>query len=162
MVRIFFIVAIVCGIFTHEDVLAQRSSVIQRFPSKDTIIFKGSTVQIGARLKKNNVEAVEIENFGVSKKKDLEKGFFFVKVSPKKTTTYRMYLYIGPNKVKTAENCTIYVVTSEEEKKTIEEKMMQSKSSGGLGIGIMPGSVTFRVMKNDSIKKPTESDKDKK
>lgn len=160
MKRIFFIIAIIFGIFTQQDVLAQqrknRSSFFDRMwiPMNDTIIFKGSKIQIGARLQKHLATAVEIEGFGKSKKSDLEKGFFAIEVSPKKHTTYQITAHVGLDGIAIKKR-TVYVVTSEKEKKIIEEKMQKEKSNSS-GIGV--GSASFRIM-DDETKKDTPKTK---
>jgi hypothetical protein len=104
MKQILFIVAIVCGIFTQQDVLAQYakphpkpSALAEIVPWGDTIIYKGSTIRIGARLRKYFVENIKIEKLGESTKKDLEKGYFIKEVTPQKTTTYYIH-YTGGSK----------------------------------------------------------------
>ena len=161
MKQILFIMAIVCGIFAQYDVLAQQrrsgSSFFDRMwiPMNDTIIFKGSKIQIGARLQKHLATAVEIEGFGKSKKSDLEKGFFAIEVSPKKHTTYQITAHIGLDDGIAIKKRTVYVVKSEKEKKIIEEKMQKEKSNSS-GIGV--GSASFRIM-DDETKKDTPKNK---
>ena len=159
MKRIFFIIAIVLGIFMPKDASAQFKGVrsgVRLIPANDTVIVKGETVHIGAYLRKGVVETGEVENFGISKKSDIEKGFFRVKVSPKKTTSYRIHLYFGPNKDRLSRTRTIYVVKSEKEKKAIEEKMIKEKVNSS-GLGIIPGSTSIRIMDDDTKKDTTKN-----
>lgn len=152
---LFIVVAIVCGIFTQQDVLAQqkkfRSPQQMYFPLKDTVILKGSKVKIGSFLRKGWVEKVEIENFRSSKKSDLEKGIFFIEFSPQRTTSYMVNIYAYVNRQKQTIKRTIYVVESEEEKKAIEEKMQKEKANS---LGLRVGNISFRVV-DDGAKKDT-------
>ena len=147
MKHILFIIAIVCGIFTHEKTWAQLSESIDKsmgwgtwamhIPLGDTIILKGSTIQIGERLRKHVVVDVMIEKLGKSKIKKLgksqnrhlKKGLFVVKVAPKETTTYRIHYHSGVSKLKLTRKVTVYVVTSEEEKKALFEKLKARDAS---------------------------------
>ena len=158
MKQILFIMAIVCGIFAQYDVLAQqkkfRSPQQMYFPLRDTVIIKGSKIKIGSHLRKGWLDKIEIENFRSSKKSDLEKGIFFIEVSPQKTTSYMMTMYMYPNRDKQTVRRTIYVVESEEEKKVVEEKMIKEKANP-LGIKIM--SPSMRVMDDDTKKDTTKN-----
>ena len=64
--------------------------------------------------------AIEVVNFGKSKKKDFEKGFYVIKQKPKQTTTYTLVAYSEDNH-KTQFKRTVYVAKNEEEKRKFEE-----------------------------------------
>ena len=111
-------------------------------PIRDTVIMRGEEIYIGAYLfnnKHETIKEIEVVGFGKSKKSDVEKGYFTVKLKPKQTTTYEIR-YISsrhdftplagkqiPNKR------TVYVAKTEAEKKEFE-KIIEEKERARKGV----------------------------
>ena len=89
-------------------------------PSHDTVIMQGEEIELGSWLFPKHIPAIEIDGFGKSKKKDLEKGIYVIKQKPKKTTTYKFFSY-DTDGTKLICTRTVYVAKNEEEKKEFEK-----------------------------------------
>jgi hypothetical protein len=99
-------------------------------PIRDTVIMRGEEIYIGAYLFDNScqkIRAVEVDGYGKSKKSDVEKGYFAVKLKPKQTTTYVIRYDssirdITPMAGKLIPyKRTVYVAKTEAEKKKFEK-----------------------------------------
>ena len=95
-------------------------------PSHDTVIMKGEEIELGSWLFPKHIPAIEIDGFGKSKKKDLEKGIYVIKQKPKKTTTYKFFSYEIDGTSRVVER-TVYVAKNEEEKKQFEKLARQKE-----------------------------------
>ena len=95
-------------------------------PSHDTVIMRGEEIEIGGWLFSKHIPAIEIDGFGKSKKKDLEKGIYVIKQKPKKTTTYKFFSY-EIDGTRDVLQRTVYVAKNEEEKKEFEKLARQKE-----------------------------------
>ena len=89
-------------------------------PSHDTVIMQGEEIELGSWLFPKHIPAIEIDGFGKSKKKDLEKGIYVINQKPKQTTTYKFFSY-DTDGTKLICTRTVYVAKNEEEKKEFEK-----------------------------------------
>ena len=90
-------------------------------PTRDTVIMRGEEILVGGFLCEVNTKEFEIIGYGIAKKSDYKKGYYFIKLKPKQTTTYEFkwvepigVMYRGRN---------VYVAKTAEEKKQMEEKL---------------------------------------
>ena len=95
-------------------------------PSHDTVIMRGEEIELGGWLFSKHIPAIEIDGFGKSKKKDLEKGIYVIKQKPKKTTTYKFFSYEIDGTWDVLKR-TVYVAKNEEEKKEFEKLARQKE-----------------------------------
>ena len=95
-------------------------------PSYDTVIMRGEEIELGSWLFAKHIPAIEIDGFGKSNKKDLEKGIYVIKQKPKKTTTYKFFSYEIDGTRDVLER-TVYVAKNEEEKKEFEKLARQKE-----------------------------------
>ena len=102
----------------HLDI--RQNAII---PVTDTVIMQGEEIEVGAWLF-NFMTTIEVVNFGKSKKKDLEKGYYVIKQRPKQTITYTILSW-GDQNDKFSFKRTVYVAKDEEEKKQFEKLARQ-------------------------------------
>ena len=104
-------------------------------PIRDTVIMRGEEIYIGAYLFDNNyqkIREVEVDGYGKSKKSDVEKGYFAVKLKPKQTTTYVIRYDSSSRDITPMAGKlipykrTVYVAKTEAEKKKFE-KIIEEK-----------------------------------
>jgi len=105
-------------------------------PVRDTVIMRGEAIEVGTYLHKTWTRGAEIEGYGVSKKSDMEKGYYTIIQKPKQTITYRIK-HIDPEGSKIAFRRTIYVANTAEEKKQLEKQLKEkpeAEKTGGLSL----------------------------
>ena len=54
-------------------------------PTRDTVIMRGEEILVGGFLCEVNTKEFEIIGYGIAKKSDYKKGYYFIKLKPKQT-----------------------------------------------------------------------------
>ena len=88
-------------------------------PRRDTVIMRGEEILVGGFLCEVNTKEFEIIGYGIAKKSDYKKGYYFIKLKPKQTTTYE-FKWVEPIDVMNIGR-NVYVAKTAEEKKQLEE-----------------------------------------
>ena len=88
-------------------------------PTRDTVIMRGEEILVGGFLCEVNTKEFEIIGYGIAKKSDYKKGYYFIKLKPKQTTTYE-FKWVEPYGVMNIGR-NVYVAKTAEEKKQLEE-----------------------------------------
>ena len=93
-------------------------------PNRDTVIMRGEEIEVGGYLSEKAIKEFEIIGYGKSNKSDLKKGFYVIKLKPKRTTTYE-FKAVNPQFGSTPRlfGRIVYVAKTAEEKKELEEKL---------------------------------------
>ena len=127
-------------------------------PSRDTVIMLGEEIEVGAYFERKDKdrfeEVIDILGFARSKKSDHDKGYFTIKVKPKKTTRYTIRIRntdpTAPDFIKHlghGDRRVIYVAKTKEEKQQIEDdlnkqrQVLIERKKAGLPITITPETV---------------------
>ena len=88
-------------------------------PTRDTVIMRGEEILVGGFLCEVNTKEFEIIGYGIAKKSDYKKGYYFIKLKPKQTTTYEFKWSNWDGTHHYGRN--VYVAKTAEEKKQLEE-----------------------------------------
>ena len=93
-------------------------------PRRDTVIMRGEEIEVGGYLSEKAIKEFEIIGYGKSNKSDLKKGFYVIKLKPKRTTTYEFKAVNSQFGSKPRLfGRIVYVAKTVEEKKELEEKL---------------------------------------
>ena len=89
-------------------------------PNRDTVIMRGEEIEVGGYLSEKAIKEFEIIGYGKSNKSDLKKGFYVIKLKPKRTTTYE-FKAVNPQLGSTPRlfGRIVYVAKTAEEKKEL-------------------------------------------
>ena len=98
-------------------------------PTRDTVIMRGEEILVGGFLCEVNTKEFEIIGYGIAKKSDYKKGYYFIKLKPKQTTTYE-FRWFGFNREQHSGRI-VYVAKTAEEKKQMEEMLNAKLGSKG-------------------------------
>ena len=90
-------------------------------PLRDTVIMRGEEIEVGSYLGEDVIKEIEIIGFGKSKKSDLEKGYYAIKLKPKQTTTYEFKWTEEGSPRRSGR--IVYVAKTKEEKKQLQKKL---------------------------------------
>ena len=114
------------------------------WPMRDTVIMRGEEIEVGGFLSEQEVIEFEIIGFGKSKKSDLEKGSYIMKLKPKQTITYEFkWKDVDGNLYPSGR--IVYVAKTEEEKKQLDKKIKET-------LGLQQKTTHRVIMSNGKIK----------